>query len=195
MAKRVSRDAAVVGVADHAGWAILMTVAADRTLIDRRRVALVGDGLPWLPHHSQGQRLPLDEAVALVERVRRSAQAHAKDCLEALAATVSTSIAGIAMRTCPQLPETVAERISNYWAQTRADGVMYRDALAEAAAARGWFVHGYDTKRVFADAASALGLESIDGLLQKTAAAVGRPWRQDHRVAMAAAIAASARRP
>ena len=49
---------------------MLVTVAGDGTLLDRRRVELVGEGLPKLPHHSEGQRLPLDEAVELVERVR-----------------------------------------------------------------------------------------------------------------------------
>jgi hypothetical protein len=40
-------------------------------------VELVGEGLPKIPHHGEGQGLPFDEAVALVERVRVSAEKHA----------------------------------------------------------------------------------------------------------------------
>ena len=73
----VLKNGGIIGVSDHGGWAVLVTVARDGTLLDRRRVELVGEGLPKLPHHSEGQRLPLDEAVELVERVRVSAERHA----------------------------------------------------------------------------------------------------------------------
>jgi hypothetical protein len=68
----MSKNGGFIGVSDHGGWAVLVTVALDGTLLDRRRVELVGEGLPKLPHHSEGQELPLDEAVELVERVRVS---------------------------------------------------------------------------------------------------------------------------
>src|SRR5258707_10910082 len=64
----MSTNGGIIGVSDHGGWAVLVTVARDGTLLDRRRVELVGEGLPKLPHHSEGQGLPLDEAVELVER-------------------------------------------------------------------------------------------------------------------------------
>ena len=62
----MSKNGGVIGVSDHGGWAVLVTVARDGTLLDRRRVELVGEGLPKIPHHSEGQGLPLDEAVELV---------------------------------------------------------------------------------------------------------------------------------
>ena len=74
----MSRDDGIIGVSDHGGWAVLVTVAGDGTLLDRRRVELVDEDLPKIPHHSEGQALPLHEAVALVERVRVSAERHAK---------------------------------------------------------------------------------------------------------------------
>jgi hypothetical protein len=55
---------------------VLVTVARDGTALDRRRVDLVDEGVPKLPHHSEGQTLPLDEAVELVERGRVSAERH-----------------------------------------------------------------------------------------------------------------------
>ena len=144
----MSKNDAVIGVSDHGGWAVLVTVAGDGTLLDRRHVELVDEDLPKIPHHSEGQRLPLDEAVALVERVRVSAERHAKLVLDAVATTMSgrVRILGIALRQCQELPPTIAERITDYRAQNNADWVMYRKALAAAAEARGWAVHWYDAK-------------------------------------------------
>ncbi|MCZ7582681.1 MAG: hypothetical protein M5R36_04735 [Deltaproteobacteria bacterium] len=181
-------------MADHAGWAVLMTVASDGTLLDRRRVELVDDALPKLPYHHDAQGLPIDEAVALIARVRLSAETHAAACLDALTAAVPIKIAGIAIRACPPLPDTDAERISDYRSQNVADTVMYRAALAQAAEARGWAVHWYEAKRVFDEAARVLRLETIDKFLKKTGDALGPPWRKDHRTAMAAAIAATPER-
>jgi hypothetical protein len=50
-----ARDGAVVGVSDHGGWAVLVTVARDGMLLDRRRVELVDDDLPGIPHHHESQ--------------------------------------------------------------------------------------------------------------------------------------------
>ena len=81
-------DKAIIGVSDHNGWAVLVTVAGDATLLDRRRVELVGSDLPSMPHHHEGQTLPLKQALDLVERVRVSADRHAKLALDAVVAAV-----------------------------------------------------------------------------------------------------------
>src|SRR5271155_6194047 len=147
----MSRDDGIIGISDHGGWAVLVTVAGDGTLLDRRRVELVDTDLPKIPHHSEGQGLPLEEAVALVERVRASAEMHAVLALDAVTMAVPR-ILGVALRECPQLPPTIAERIKDYRAQNVADWVMYRKALASAAEARGWPVHWYDAKSVLGGA-------------------------------------------
>jgi len=186
----MSKSGGVIGVSDHGGWAVLVTVARDGTLLDRRRVELVGEGVPKIPHHSEGQRLPLDEAVALVERVRVSAERHAVLALDAVAKAVPR-ILGVALRKCPQLPPTIAERIKDYRAQNVADWVMYRKALASAAEARGWAVHWYDAKSVSGAASGALRVKSFDERFLQMRKAVGSPWNNDHKIAMAAAIVAA----
>jgi hypothetical protein len=191
----MAKKPAIVGASDHAGWAVLVTVARDGTLIDRRRVTLVDDGLPVLPHHHDAQGLPPEEGVALVEHVRASAERCTRAALDALGAELSVTIAGIALRKCPELPPTIAERIASYHAQTRADSVMYRDVLAGAARARRWSVSWYEPKRVFDDAARALGRKTISYLLTETGRSLGPPWQKDHRLAMAGAIAALRARP
>ncbi|MFZ0421133.1 MAG: hypothetical protein WAM04_23740 [Candidatus Sulfotelmatobacter sp.] len=177
----------IVGVSDHGGWAVLVTVTRDGTILDRRRVELVGEGLPKIPHHSEAQRLPLDEAVELVERVRVSAERHAVLAFDALTMAVPR-ILGVALRECPQIPPTIAKRIKNYRAQNVADWVMYRNALASAAEARGWLVHWYDAKNVLGAASQALRVENFDTHFLQVRRTIGPPWNKDHKLAMAAAI-------
>jgi hypothetical protein len=187
--------AGIIGVSDHGGWAVLVTADGNGTLLDRRRVELVDEGLPKIPHHSEGQGLPLDEAIELVERVRASAERCAKLVLEAVALAAPGRILGIALRQCPELPPTIAERITNYRARNVADWVMYRKALAAAAEARGWTVHWYDPRQVHDLARKALGVESLDARFVQLKRSFGPPWSQDHKIAMAAAIAAINARP
>jgi hypothetical protein len=181
----MSRSDGIIGISDHGGWAVLVTAARDGTLLDRRRVELVDEGLPKIPHHSEGQGLPLEEAVALVERVRVSAEKHAVLAMDALAKAVPR-ILGVALRNCPQLPPSIAERIKDYRAQNVADWVMYRRALASAAEARGWPVHWYDAKKVLE--AASKRVENLDAHFLEVRRTVGPPWDKDHKLAMAAAI-------
>jgi len=79
----------------------------------------------------RGQALPVEEAVALVERV----EASAKRPFEARSGTPSRRtvhgrIVGVALRQCPELPPTIAERIADYQAQNVADWVMYRQGAS-----------------------------------------------------------------
>jgi hypothetical protein len=199
------KRAATVGVVEHGNSAVLVTVAPGGELLDRRRIDLTV-GLPTHPHHHQGswavgrylntpgaRRLSLADAVALVERVRAAAARGAREHLEALATAVPMPIASIAIRVSPALPPTTEERIKDNRAQTYADTVMYREALASAAKARGWSVHWYDRERVFRDAAAALGRKDIDSILLAMGRSVGPPWQAQHKLAAAAAIAAAGR--
>src|SRR5271165_1112081 len=187
MSSAMRETGGIIGVSDHGGWAVLVTVARDGTLLDRRRVELVDEGLPRIPYHSEAQRLPLAEAVELVERVRASAERHAGLALDTVATAVPR-VLGIALRNCPPLPPTIAERITDYHAQNNADWVMYRKAMASAAEARGWPIHWYDAKSVLGAARHALRVEDLDAHFLKLRKAIGPPWNNDHKLAMAAAI-------
>ena len=187
----MSKNGGVVGASDHGGWAVLVTMARDGTLLDRRRVELVDDSLPGLPHHHEGQLLPMDRAVALVERVRASAERHAALALDTLAMTIP-SILGVALRSCPRLPPTIAERIKDHRARNLADWVMYREALAAAAKARGWPVYWFDAKTVLGAASQALHVENFEEHFLQMRRAIGPPWNSDHKLAMAAALVTAA---
>ena len=200
----MSARTATVGVTEHGNSAVLVTVGSDGTLVDRRKIDLT-DGLPTHPHHHEGswavgryrdspwaREITLSDAIELVGRVREAAGRGAREGLEALAADVPIPIARIAIRICPELPPTVEERIRDNRAQTVADTVMYREALATAAEERGWSVAWYDRDRAFNDASAALGVEDINDLLTTMGRSIGPPWQARHKLAAAAALAATA---
>jgi hypothetical protein len=200
---RPTKQQAAVGVAENGNSAVLVTVGAGGELLDRRRVDLT-EGLPTHPYHHEGswavgrylstpgaRAMPLAEVVALVERVRAAAARGARTHLDALAAAVRVPIGSIGIRTCPELPATIEARIADNRAQTYADSVMYRQVLATAAEARGWFVHWYDRERVFRDAAAALGCKDAEAFLRAMGRAVGPPWQAAHKLAAAAALGAT----
>lgn len=200
------RRGATVGAVEHGHAVTLVTVSADDTLLDRRHIELTEPGLPSHPHHHEGswaagrylttpgaRAISLAEAVALVERVRASAERGAHEGLAALAASVSTPIGCIAIRACPELPPTIEERILDHRAQTYADSVMYRQALADAAVARGWTTYWYDRDDAFRSAAAVLGVEDVGPWLAAMGRTIGPPWQAAQRLAAAAAIAAAAR--
>lgn len=204
MAGARTQRTASVGVTEHGNSAVLVTVASDGELLDRRRIDLTDSDLPTHPHHHEGswavgryqnspwaREISLAEAIELVEHVRESAARGARESLKALAAAVPMPITSIAIRVCPELPPTTEERIADNRAQTVADSVMYREALATAAEARGWSVYWYDRERVFRDAAMVLGCEDINALLLAMGRSIGPPWQAKHKLAAAAALAAT----
>ena len=206
MAKTRVQHVAAVGVAEHGNSAVLVTVARNGDLLDRRRIDLTR-GLPTHPYHHEGswavgryansswaRPISLPDAVALVKRVHESAKRGAHEGLDALAATVPMPIVSIAIRACPKLPPTIEERIADNRAANMADSIMYREALAAAAEARGWIVHWYDRERVFRDAAAALGGKEVDAFLSAMGRSIGPPWQAKHKLAAAAALAAGARK-
>lgn len=206
MAKVRAQQGAAVGVAEHGNSAELVTLAAGGELLDRRRIDLTR-GLPTHPYHHEGswavgryvnspwaRQISLADAVALVARVREAAARGARESLEALAAAVPVPIARIAIRVCPELPPTTEGRITDTRAANVADSVMYREALATAAEARGWSVYWYDRENVFRDAAVALGREDLDAFLRAKGRSIGPPWQARHKLAAAAALAGGSRR-
>jgi hypothetical protein len=190
-----SQGAAAVGVAEHGNSAVLVTVAPGGELLDRRRIDLTERDLPTHPHHHEGswavgrylntpgaRALSLTDAVALVERVRASAARCAPEGLELLAAAVPVPIASIAIRVCPKLPPRTEERIADNRVQTVADSVMYREAGPSI---------GTTASACFATRQQCSAARTSTRSSARWGAQSGPPWRAQHKLAAAAAIAAT----
>jgi hypothetical protein len=178
-----------LGVADHLGWAVAVTVGADHAVVDRRRIELVEPGVSAAPIHYQRERLDVAATAALVATVRASAVRACSAALDELAGALPGPVVSISLRSWPpDFPEDIAvQRRAPY--EARADAIMYRRLLAELGRARGWEVHCYDAKQVEARAADLLG-ERAEQVLRGPRATLGPPWAKDHRVALAATVVA-----
>jgi hypothetical protein len=187
-----------VGVADHLGWAVLVTADADHRVVDRRRVELVGPGLPPAPIHHEGganemhrHGPPLDDdaLAALVASVRASAAGATRRALEGLAGALPDRVGSLSLRRWPvDVPDDIAT-LRRPPHESRADPVMYRTILAGAAADLGWTVLTYDGRRVEADARALLG-DRAGPVLDGPRSVLGPPWSKDHRTALAATVVA-----
>jgi hypothetical protein len=178
-----------LGIADHFGWAVAVTASTDHDVVDRRRVELVEPGVCAAPIHYEGKHLDVAGAAALVATVRASVVRATAAALDELVAAVGEPIVSMSLRTWPpDFPYDIAVQLRSPW-EARADAVMYRQVLAEAAQARNWDVHLYDAKHIEGQAVSLLG-ESSAEFLQRPRATLGTPWTKDHRVALAATIVA-----
>jgi hypothetical protein len=187
-----------LGIADHFGWAVAVTATSDHKVFDRRRIELIGPGLPAAPiHHVGGPHLlhragaPLDDndLAALVAEVRASLVRTASTALDELASALPEPIVSISLRAWPDdFPSDIAvQRRVPY--ESRADSIMYRQGLAECASARGWDIDLYDAKDVESQAARMLGARA-DEVLRGPRVTLGPPWAKDHRMALAATIVA-----
>jgi hypothetical protein len=179
-----------LGIAHHLGWAVAVTASADHTVVDRRRIELVERGVATAPIHHEGKPLDDAAAAALVAEVRASVVRATSDALDELADAVPEPIVSMSLRAWPlDFPDDIAvQRRVPY--EARADSVMYRQVLADAACARGWEVHLFEAKEVEARAASMLG-ERAHEILLGPRATLGPPWAKDHRMALAATILAA----
>jgi hypothetical protein len=179
-----------VGIADHFGWAVAVTASPDHEVIDRRRIELVEPGVTPAPIHYDGKDRPLAEVEALVAEVRASVRRATDVALDALADDLPGPILSVSIRQWPaDFPTDVATQLLAPH-EARADGVMYRQILAEAIEGRGWTLHRYDHRVVERAATDLLG-DRADHVLHGPRARLGAPWSKDHRVALAATILAA----
>jgi len=178
-----------LGIADHFGLAVAVTVSAAYEVVDRRRIELVEAGITQAPIHYRSTRLGVEATAALVAEVRASVVRATSAALDELAGALPRPVVSISLRRWPlDFPQDVAvQRQAPY--EARADAIMYRQELAEAAHARGWELHVYDAKAVLGQASAMLGARAED-VLQGPRATLGPPWTKDHRMALAAAIMA-----
>jgi hypothetical protein len=191
----------VVSVAEHAGWAHLICVAASGRMpavIARRRVTLIDPGLPKLPYEHESVGMKEDEANALIAGVRRSIATRTTLALQRLVTELSPTYAAVALAIrkppFPELPRTVSAVRESYRLQCAADGMLYQLAICRAARQLGLEVQlcrrGDETAR----AAQSLNVTpgEVEEFVTGSGRPAGPPWTQEHRRAYAAGIAALA---
>jgi hypothetical protein len=98
----------------------------------------------------------------------------------------------VAIRLPPlaHLPETAAEAQANAAMRNRADGMIYHQALTDAARQLGLRVLHFDRATILSHAAKAreLPAQDFERRLRDFGRVLGPPWRRGHVIACAAAI-------
>jgi hypothetical protein len=185
-----------IGIEDHYAWANLVSVATsghDERLLDKRRVELLDQPLAASPYHHDTRRMPLSRAAKLVSDVIASANSRARSALASLIGDLAPArCRAIAIRVppLPALPATVTEAQENAWIRNRADGMIYHQALTQAAAQLDLRVFYFEKGNVLELAARARGKSArdLERHLKSFATTHGRPWRKGQVVACAGAI-------
>jgi len=188
---------AAIGVSDHYGHAVLVTVALEDgstpTVLDRRDAQLRDPALPGSPYHHDTLGMERAAADALLAAVRAAVDRLAAAALASLMADLGPAYAhlGLSMRPCPlpALPLTTAEAHADYRVMCAADGMLYHHAVAEAARCIGLPVHTHRRHHEIEDAAAATGrpIPAVDAWLKAEGRRLGPPWRADEKTAALAA--------
>jgi len=189
----------VISVAEHAGWAHLICVAASGrvpSVIARRRVTLIDPGLPKLPYEHDSVGMIEDEANALIARVRRSIDDRTTLALERVVTELSPAHKAVALAIrkppFPELPGSVSAVRQSYKLQCAADGMLYQLAICRAASQLELEVQLCRRGEETARAAQCLDVTpgQVEEFVTRRGRPAGPPWTQEHRRAYAAGIAA-----
>ncbi len=185
---------AVSGASDHYGRAELVTLAARNAvpvLLDRRRVELIDKGLPSAPYHHEALELDIGAAIDLVNRVRRSVAEHASAAISTLLASCRARVLILPASPYDRLPDSLEEVLRSRPLTYAADGMLYRESLADAAAELGMEVRRYPRKAdptVLAAEAMGVDVAEVTSIIAGFGREAGTPWRKDHKMAAAAAL-------
>lgn len=188
----------VISVAEHAGWAHIVCVAASGSMpavVERRRIALIDAGVPTQPYHHDSLRMTEAAANALIAHVRQSVAARTLESLRTLIPDLSRTHTAVAVAIrqspFPALPDTVASAWGTQLLYS-ADGMLYQLAICDAARQLGLELCVYPRGQELAWAAQQLGvsLRALERFVAHTGRPAGPPWQQEHRRAYAAGIVA-----
>ena len=189
---------AAFGLKAHSGWAALVVLGArdgDLQVLERGRLELVEEAWAKQPYHAAEELSPA-EARRVVKRGIDAAKRIA--LREMRAAVKRTGESGFEVRGCgllvgePMPDWSVAEILAVHFRMHKAEGVLFRQVLAEATAACDLKLAPIPEKLLLEHAEATLAT-TASSLSQKIAAlgkSTGAPWGKDQKDAALAAMIA-----
>jgi hypothetical protein len=189
------------GMKAHSGWAALVvlgTGSGELQVVDRRRMELVEkNDASWAkqPYHA-AEHLNAGEARHLVRRgietARRIAVREMRRTVERARAE-GHEVAACAVLVVDPMPDwTVDEILAVHFRMHKAEGVLFRDALAHAAGACDLRLLRVPEKQLdeYAERALATSVNSLRKTIASFGKSVGPPWGKDQKDAALAAMIA-----
>jgi hypothetical protein len=189
------------GLKAHSGWAALVVLgkgSGDLQVVDRRRLELVEkQDASWAkqPYHA-AERLSAGDGRELVSRGLVAARRIAVQEMRAAVARAHEAghdVAACAVLVVDPMPDwTVDEILTVHFRMHKAEGVLFRDALACAAGACGLRLVGILEKQLDEHAERALtsSMNSVRKTIASLGRSVGPPWGRDQKDATLAAMIA-----
>jgi hypothetical protein len=186
------------GLKAHSGWAALIVIGktgGEYIVIDRRRVELVEEAWARQPYHAADELEP-PEARALVKRgvdsARRIALRETKLLLKREKAR-GNSVTGCAVLIGNPMPDwSTDEILAVHFRMHQAEGVLFRDALADATRKIGLRLVAIPEKELAKTAQDTLGASrgELTTTIAQLGKSVGPPWTKDQKDAALAAMVA-----
>ena len=189
------------GMKAHSGWAALVvlgTRGGELQVVDRCRMELVEkDEASWAkqPYHA-AERLIAGDARDLVRRglvtARRIAVREMRTAIKR-AREAGHEVAACAVLVVDPMPDwTIDEILAVHFRMHKAEGVLFRDALARAARACDLRFLGIPKKQLdeHAERALAPSVNSLRKTIASLGKSVGPPWGKDQKDASLAAMIA-----
>jgi len=186
------------GMKAHSGWAALVvlgTRSGELEVVNRRRIELVEDEWAKQPYHAAEDL----EAKAARKVVERGIEAARRIAVREMRVAVrqeqerENQVAACAVLVTEPMPDwTVDEIFAVHFRMHKAEGVLFRDALARAATACDLKLLRVPEKQL--DELAVQTLRTSLNSLQKTIASLGKsvgpPWGKDQKDAALAAMIA-----
>jgi hypothetical protein len=194
---------AAVGFRSHTGWtaAVVLAGPADAPrVVARTRINLLARGVPFECYHAAAN-LPAAKAEAVIERALATATDLAREALlditNDLRATKDKLIAaGIVLSSARPLL-SVEDALSSHTKMHTAEGLLYRQALMDAAKRQRLHVVAAPERDLPGIASDALGMSAaaLRGRVGDLGRELGAPWALDQKHAALVAWLALASKP
>ena len=187
-----------LGLKAHSGWAALIVLGGDNDhleVIDRRRLELVEETWAKQPYHA-AEELEVSEARKIVILGIKAAHKHAKKELQLSVKRLEKhghKIKACAVLVGQPMPDwTVDEILAVHFRMHKAEGVLFREALAQAALECELNLVRVPEKDLNNVATSSLAtpLKKLHLQLAALGQEVGPPWTKDQKEATLAAMIA-----
>lgn len=186
------------GLKAHSGWAALVVIGLaddDYVVADRRRIELVDEVWQKAPYHA-AEDMESSRARRLVERgiaaAKRGAVREMQAAIDRERARKNRVFACGALVVDPMPAWTVEQILAVHFRMHKAEGVLFREVLVEAAKACKLKLVPIQEKHLKSRAESTLGwpLSSLEERLTVLGKSVGPPWGRDQKDAALAAMIA-----
>jgi len=186
-----------LGLKAHSGWAALIVLGADThfEVIERRRIELVEEEWAKQPYHA-AEELERKAAEQVVKRGVSAAHKYAKREIAAAvkrAGKRGNQVIGCGILMGEPMPDwTVAEILAVHFRMHKAEGVLFREALAVAARQADLKVIEIPEKTITEFVTENLGspLNKLTEQLASLGKSIGAPWGKDQKEAALAAMIA-----